>query len=79
MTVDARRCCYHKNRGTGSGVISLPEALGRSFGASSSAMCQEKMIAQSGWSANRRLSSTTGIAVPGMHLPILSEPAISQT
>ena len=37
------------------------------------------MIAHSGWSANMRLSSTTGISVPGMHLPIFSEPSISQT
>ena len=67
-------------RGTGSGVISLPlKPLARSFGASSSAMCQEKMMAQSGWSSNMRLSSTTGISVPGMHLPIFSEPSISQT
>ena len=40
---------------------------------------QEKMMAHSGWSANMRLSSTAGIDVPGMHLPILSEPSISPT
>src|SRR5947209_2572167 len=76
---------YYKNLdykylGTGSGVISCPlNPLALSLGASSSAMCQEKITAQSGWSANSRLSSTTGICVPGMHLPIFSDPAISQT
>ena len=39
----------YKKRGSGRGVISFPRyPLARSLGASSAAMCQEKMMAQSG-------------------------------
>ena len=41
--------CLTRNRGSGNGVIGLPlNPLARSLGASSAAMGQEKMIAQSG-------------------------------
>jgi hypothetical protein len=42
-------------------VTSAPASTENAPGASSSAMCQEKITAQSGWSANSRASSTTGI------------------
>src|ERR1700688_3784557 len=71
---------FQRNRGTGSGVISFPrKPLALSLSASSSAMCQEKITAQSGWSTNSLASSTTGICVPGIYLPIFSEPGISHT
>jgi hypothetical protein len=79
----AKRCpnaASYKMRGMGSGVISLPrKPLALIFEGSSSAMCQEKIIAQSGWSEYSFVSSTTGISVPGIYLPIFSEPEISQT
>src|SRR3569623_1361542 len=70
----------HSTRGTGRGVISCPrKPLARSFGASSSAMCHEKISAASGWSSHSFASSTTGTPVPGMHLPIFRDPWISAT
>src|SRR5579884_635390 len=78
--VRAHRPITYNSRGAGSGAINWPrKPLALSLGTSSSAMCQENTMAQSGWSSNSLASSTTGICVPGMHLPILSEPGISQT
>ena len=57
----------------------LKDATGN-FVAGVATAARRSAVAQlSGWSANMRLSSTTGISVPGMHFPIFSEPSISQT
>ena len=49
VAAPARARITYKARGTGSGVTSMPlYPLARSLGASSSAMCQEKMMAHSG-------------------------------
>src|ERR1035438_4022650 len=66
--------------GVGSGTMNLPrKPFSCNLGMSSSAMCQESKSAYSGWSSYSLPSSMTGMTVPGMYLPTLSEPFTSRT